>query len=306
MYPQAQITAYLNYCKSHKKLNEKTIRAYNIDLEQFCQYTPKALEEVDKADILAYISHLHKFYAPRTAKRKIASLRALLNWLEFEDLLAVNPINRIRTKFQEPKVLPRTIPLVVIENILIAAYERLENAETDFARAGALRNAAMIELLFATGMRVSELCSLQPGSINLADGDVLIMGKGAKERVLQIGNAEVLEILRRYSCEFSEAIAESGFFFINRLKRRVSEQSVRELIKNLCVEAGSTLTVTPHMFRHTFATLLLEENVDIRYIQGMLGHSSIQTTQIYTKVSLAKQRKILELHHPRNKIVLKS
>ncbi|MCL2761786.1 MAG: tyrosine-type recombinase/integrase, partial [Treponema sp.] len=131
---------------------------------------------------------------------------------------------------------------------------------------------------------------------------IRIMGKGAKERILQIGNPEVLSILRRHADENAAQIHKTGYFFVNRLSSRISEQSVRFLIKRLCAKAHINQNITPHMFRHSFATLLLEEDVDIRYIQRMLGHSSILTTQIYTQVSMAKQRQILTVKHPRNKI----
>ena len=130
------------------------------------------------------------------------------------------------------------------------------------------------------------------------------MGKGAKERILQIGNPEVLSVLRRYAEENTLRIHKANWFFVNRLSSRISEQSVRFLIKRLCRKADIEQRITPHMFRHSFATLLLEEDVDIRYIQRMLGHSSILTTQIYTQVTVEKQRQILTAKHPRNKIVV--
>ena len=150
---------------------------------------------------------------------------------------------------------------------------------------------------------MSELCSLGADDVNLGDGNIRIMGKGSKERVLQIGNREVLALLRQYKNIHLTVIDETGHFFVNRLQLRLSEQSVRSLIQTFCTEAGVSSHITPHMFRHSFATLLLEEDVDIRYIQRMLGHSSIQTTQIYTQVTTQKQRKILASKHPRNKFV---
>jgi len=295
------ITDYLAYCEYQKKLSAKSIKAYTIDLEQLRRRA--ASENIPiKAEISVYITHLHKVYSPRTVKRKIASIRAFLNYLEFEEILSENPMKKIKTKFQIPQVLPRTIPLTIIESILRAAYQELKLAQTAYALNTALRNAAMLELLFATGLRVSELCSLNTDYIDLDNGKILIMGKGAKERVLQIGNPEVLSILRRYAQKNAIHIHETGYFFINRLSSRISEQSVRFLIKRLCAKTNIGQNITPHMFRHSFATLLLEEDVDIRYIQRMLGHSSILTTQIYTQVTVEKQRQILTAKHPRNKI----
>jgi len=297
------ITDYLAYCEYQKKLNAKSIKAYTIDLEQLRRHTSSENIPV-KAEISAYITHLHKAYSPRTVKRKIASIRAFLNYLEFEEILSENPMKKIKTKFHVPQVLPRTIPLTIIENILRAAYQELKLAQTAYALNTALRNVAMLELLFATGLRVSELCSLNTDYIDLDNGKILIMGKGAKERVLQIGNQEVLSILRRYAERNDMHICDTGYFFINRLSSRISEQSVRFMIKRLCAKADIGQNITPHMFRHSFATLLLEEDVDIRYIQRMLGHSSILTTQIYTQVTVEKQRQILTTKHPRNKLVV--
>ena len=165
-----------------------------------------------------------------------------------------------------------------------------------------LRNLAVLELLFATGLRVSELCSLRPNDINLKNGEIRIWGKGSRERMVYIGNPESLTILKQYEKAFAPKIQTANWFFINRLGSRLSEQSVRNMVTDYTQRALVQEHVTPHMFRHTFATLLLEEDVDIRYIQDILGHSSITTTQIYTHVSQNKQKSILKKKHPRNKI----
>jgi len=298
------IENYLTYCAHQKKLSAKSIKAYAIDLEQLRQHIASETIPV-KTELSAFITHIHKTYLPRTAKRKIASVRAFLNHLEFEEILIENPMKKIKTKFQIPQTLPRTIPLMVIENILRAAYQELKQAKTACAINTALRNAVIIELLFATGLRVSELCSLNTQHIDFGNGSIRIMGKGAKERILQVGNQEVLAILQHYAEENAVHIRKTGYFFVNRLSSRISEQSVRFLIKRLCAKAEIERNITPHMFRHSFATLLLEEDVDIRYIQRMLGHSSILTTQIYTQVTVEKQRQILTAKHPRNRIAVK-
>jgi integrase/recombinase XerD len=294
---------YLAFCRHQKKLSDKSIKAYTIDLEQLRRYSPTNTIPA-KEELSAYIVHLHKTCLPRTVKRKIASIRAFLNYLEFEEILVENPMKKIKTKFQEPQMLPRTIPLRIIESVLRTAYQELHQAQTAYAIGAALRNTAMIELLFAAGLRVSELCSLNTEYVDLRNGSIRIMGKGAKERVLQIGNQDVIAILRRYAEENAVRIHQTGYFFVNRLSSRISEQSVRFLLKRLCTKAAIGLHITPHMFRHSFATLLLEEDVDIRYIQRMLGHSSIQTTQIYTYVTVEKQRQILTVKHPRNRIAV--
>ena len=305
MNMRQEINNYLNYCKSHKKLSQKSIKAYSIDLEQFILYfDPDEEQSLTKTGICSYISELHKTYSPKTAKRKLASLRAFLNYLEFEEIIEVNPLRRIKTKFQEPRVLPRVIPLETIKQLLTVAYKEHAKSKTNHEKLTSLRDVAIIETLFATGMRVSELCSLKVDDVNLDNGCIHIMGKGAKERIIQIGNDEVLSILRTYHKINTTRISQSDFFFVNRLSSRLSEQSVRFMLQDFCDKANITLKITPHMFRHSFATLLLEEDVDIRYIQRMLGHSSIQTTQIYTQVTTEKQRQILTAKHPRNKVFI--
>ena len=133
-------------------------------------------------------------------------------------------------------------------------------------------------------MRISELCSLKPSDIDLESNNILIYGKGAKERVIQIGNQEVIAALKLYKEAFGNDIDSCGYFFVNRLQHKLSDQSVRFMINHYAELAGISQHITPHMFRHSFATLLLEQDVDIRYIQRMLGHSSISTTEIYTHV----------------------
>ena len=162
-----------------------------------------------------------------------------------------------------------------------------------------LRDAAIIELLFMTGIRISELCSLRNNSINLHTGTILVYGKGDKERCLQITNPNVLSILSKYKSSVPFCPDPYAPFFVNQNGTPVSDQSIRRMLRKYCKLANINLHITPHMFRHTFATSLLDADVDIRYIQEMLGHSSITTTEIYTHVSTAKQTDILTNKHPR-------
>jgi len=298
-----EIKNYLHHCEFRKKLSQKSIKAYTIDLNQFAGKFASAEEAgLTKTGLYSYISELHKTYSPKTVKRKLASLRAFVNYLEFEEIIETNPLRKIKIKFQEPKVLPRTIPLKIIEQLLCVVHKKRTQTNTSYGKFATLRDVVIIEMLFATGMRVSELCSLKVEDVNIDSGCIHIVGKGNKERIIQIGNKEVLSILSEYHDANQARINQAGFFFVNRLSSRISEQSVRFMLQNFCAKANITLKITPHMFRHSFATLLLEEDVDIRYIQRMLGHSSIQTTQIYTQVTTEKQRQILTAKHPRNKI----
>lgn len=291
---------YLEYCNTQKLLDKKTLKAYRIDLRQFCEHISiSELEEITPAMLEGYISDLHNKYQPKTVKRKIASLKAFFHFLEYKEYMERNPFNRIQIHFREPAKLPKTIPLHIVESFLSTIYTQQNTANTNYQKRNALRDAAVIELLFATGMRISELCTLHPSDINLFDGTILIHGKGNKERRLQIGNDSVIATLKEYHSNFYAEISQCNHFFANQNGNPLSDQTVRRMIRKYSDLAAINLHITPHMFRHTFATCLLEADVDIRYIQEMLGHSSINITEIYTHVAVAKQREILKAKHPR-------
>ena len=291
---------YLLFCKNQKCLDEKTLKAYRIDLTQFLELIRiNSLSAIDTNLLENYICQLHQIYKPKTVKRKIASVKAFFHYLEYKDYISINPFSKIHIKFREPVILPKTIPLNTIELFLSTMYNQLSFAKNDYQYKNTLRDIAVIELLFATGMRISELCSLSPVNVNLINRTVLIYGKGSKERIIQIGNEDVYQILRKYVQEYQHEIERTGHFFINHLGEPLSDQSVRRMIRKYTDAAAISLHITPHMFRHTFATALLDADVDIRYIQEMLGHSSINITEIYTHVTTAKQMSILSTKHPR-------
>lgn len=301
------IEKYLRHCKFEKGLSEKTLKAYRIDLTQFSTcLNDNSVLSCRRGDIQKYLSILYDWYKTKSVKRKMAALKAFFNYLEDEELLEENPFAKLHVKLHEPLLLPKTIPLANINLLLQCAYQK-SKANTkvhSYTYRTNLRDIAVLELLFATGMRVSELCSIAADSIDLSSGEIRIYGKGAKERIIQIGNPDVRTAVERYYEAFSNQIQETGWLFVNRLGNQLSDQSVRNMINSYVVQAGLEQHITPHMFRHSFATLLLEEDVDIRYIQQLLGHSSITTTQIYTHVTSKKQRDILTAKHPRNRIVI--
>jgi integrase/recombinase XerD len=248
------------------------------------------------------VDFLHCTFKPKTVKRKIATLKAFTHYLMVEDIISSNPFDKIEISFREPTLLPKTIPLNIINNILSEAYSSYAAANTIYSKNQRLRDVAVIEIIFATGARVSEICSLTPNSIDLFNHSIRIYGKGSKERIIQIENKDVLKILCDYCLVFDEDIQSTGYIFVNKLHHKLSEQSVREIIAKYAKLSNCNMHITPHMFRHSVATMLLEEDVDIRYIQKILGHSSITTTQIYTHVVMSKQKEIISNKHPRNKI----
>ena len=297
---QTIIDEYITFCQYQKRLDPKTLNAYKIDLKQFSsQIHLLHVDDISTNVLENYISHLHEQYKPKTVKRKIASLKAFFHYLEYREIIDKNPFSKIHIKFREPVILPKTIPLHTVETFLATIYHQRNYAKTSYQKRNALRDIAIIELLFSTGVRISELCSLKSTDVNLHDGTILIYGKGSKQRCMQIGNEHVLSILSEYKQEYFSEIQNCNHFFVNQSGTVLSDQTVRRMINKYSSLAAIELHITPHMFRHTFATCLLEADVDIRYIQEMLGHSSINITEIYTHVAMSKKRDILSTKHPR-------
>lgn len=304
---QEAIYDFLLHCKIEKNLNPKTIKAYQTDLKQFTNFLTKnnvdTFEAVGKVELKAYLMELSTF-APKSRRRKVATAKALFNYHEYEENIIQNPFRKLKVKIKLPFQLPTVMTLKQIESILTLAYkekEKISDVES-YSYAEKLRDIAVLELLFATGIRVSELCNLKTEDIDRSFSRITVNGKGNKERILPIPNQGVKLALKEYLQRFTPAINQ--FFFINRLKNRLSEQSVRLMVKKYSNMANTPMHVTPHIFRHSFATLLLEQDVDIRYIQNLLGHSSINTTQIYTHVNNKKKFAILKKKHPRNKVAI--
>lgn len=300
------INEYLDFCEFQKGLSSKTLKAYKIDLYQFYKFLYSENKEMDKIGIISYITYVSKLYKPKSIKRKIASLKAFFSYLEYEEIIDQTPFHKIKTHYKDSFILPRTIPLSYVTDIFRFAYSQLNDIEkNEYSSTHAfslLRNVTVLELLLSTGIRVSELCSLNDSDVNLTENYIKVYGKGSKERIIQIGNENTIASLQTYVAYRNKLWHDFNSFFINRSGSKLSEQSVRFMIDKYAKAAHVPIHITPHMFRHTFATLLLEENVDIRYIQQLLGHSSIVTTQIYTHVTSNKQKDILTENNPRNHI----
>lgn len=292
-----KLAAYLEYCEYRKELDRKTLKAYRIDLRQYFEYI--CVDEPDKEKIEEYVTHLHKSYKQKTVKRKIASIKAFYNYLEETEIIAESPFRKIKVKFKETVTLPRIIPREEIEKLLNHMYQCL-NENDKASRKFMLRDVAVIEVFFATGARVYEISNIRDDSINLNTGLIRLMGKGGKERYVQISNTSILEVLKKYYDENEQSIKKSGYFFVNNRESRYTEQSIRLMLKKYTKQAGIERNITPHMFRHSFATYLIEEGVDVSCVQQILGHSSIKTTQIYIHIAAKKQAEILKELHPRN------
>lgn len=307
------VDTFISHCAYEKKLSEKSLKAYRIDLKQFTKFLNETRQEftmngIDKAIVREYIKNVSEGKKPSTIKRKVATLKAFFNFLEFDEVIEANPFRKIRVRIREGIKLPRTLSLARIDAILKHIYQLRDgipgNEGTSSKHLTVVRDLAVMELLFCTGVRVFELCNLRNENVDLSRGNVKIIGKGNKERVVPICSDETIVALNEYANMSRSQIRTDNYFFVNRLGNRLSEQSVRLMIKKHVKTLKIEENITPHMFRHSVATLLLERGVDIRYIQVMLGHSSIVTTQIYAHVNEQAQREALTKGHPRESLNL--
>lgn len=300
----AAVGEFIRHCRFERKLGEKTISAYRMDLEQFAAAigANTLLRELSRERVTVWLGTL-AHYKPRTVKRKVASVMSFMHYLECAYDSFENPFRRMQVKIKRPEQLPRVMSGPEVKRML-ASLEReamSAGAETQKGRIR-VRDRAVVELLFSTGMRIGELCGLKNEDVDLAEGRVRIHGKGNKERVVDICPAEALAALREWMTVRSSGTGANDAVFTNRLGNGLAAQSVRAMVHDLARRCAIGKNVTPHMFRHTFASLLLEEDVDVAYIQHILGHSSIATTQIYLHVNPRRQREILMNRHPRSRL----
>jgi len=302
----AALALFLSHCRYEKNLSPKTVRAYEIDLQQLRTHLGKEQQDpiyapaIDKATLRSYIQSLFGGNADKTIKRKVATMKVFFHFLEREDIVAINPFRKMEVRIREARRLPRTIPLADLKSLLQCLYAQKSSLRRSDAQAHrrVVRDIAILELLFATGARVSEICRVKVGDVDLRHGSVRILGKGARERIIQLCAQETMMALKAHH-DLCRSGGESDYFFGTGSGRHVSDQAVRAMLRRAGTQAGLRLHLTPHMIRHSVATLLLESGVDIRYIQHLLGHSSIATTQIYASVEGGHQRRLLAAHHPR-------
>lgn len=297
MYINTQtITDYLMMAEHEKKLSPETLKAYRIDLRQFLEFT--ADRPIDRHLLSQYVAHLNQNFSPRTVKRKLASVRAFFSEFTAEEP-EQNPFLYYHTRIVTPRELPRIIPDQLVCDLLRSVYEAHDPKKPE-----TLRDLLVVELLFGAGLRVSELCALTRDTFLLDQGSLRlhIHGKGRKDRIIELTTPALLRAARRYCAVYAPAIQQGNAMFYNRIGAPLTPDSVRRIIRGHLNRLGSRYHVTPHMFRHTFATTLLNAGMDIRFIQSLLGHSSISTTQIYTHVSNRQQTLLLAEKHPRGKM----
>jgi len=298
--------SFLNYCRDERRMSQHTVRAYRLDLARFGEFLVEhhpslALDDISKDHLRAYqqtLAHLR----PRSVGRRMAALRSLFLYAENEKLIAASPFEGFRLRIRIGRPLPRALGHKTVERVFRTLYNR--PTTTVSATLRKQRDIAVVELLFGAGLRVGEVSNLSSERIDLDSGSIRVDGKGARERLVPIVSDELMSALGDYVQIRRVSDPESPRFFVNRRGgRRLSEDSIRRTVHRLARAAGVG-RVTPHMFRHTFATLLLDRGVDLRVIQRLLGHSSIVTTTIYAQVSERSQRKVMTSANPR--VLIKS
>jgi integrase/recombinase XerD len=297
------IDDYLRHCAQERHFSRHTLKAYRLDLNGFAAFVvgtggPFSPSEITR-ETLREFTRSFTFAKPRTVRRKAACIKSFFRYLFAERRIPSNPAQDWQSGVKLGRTLPRTIPLTAVRGIFSAVYDEPESLKRS-AATRKLRDRALIETLFCTGLRVSEVSDLKTNSIDLDEEFILVNGKGARERIVPIVSPELRRVLRRWHERRQKLHSESTYLFTNRVGRRLSDQSIRTIVRQAGLAAS--VKVTPHMFRHTLATQLLEQGVDLRHIQRLLGHSSITTTTIYAQVSDRSQRECLLLRHPRRLI----
>lgn len=283
-----QVKKYLEYCEYRKELDWNTLKAYRIDLRQFFEFTQEDVPE--KSKIEDYIVELHKKYKQKTIKRKIASIKAYYNYLEECEIIDDSPFRKIKVKFKEAAILPKIIPREEIETLLNYMHS-CKKISKDNTYKYWLRDIAVIETLFATGARVYEISNIRLDCINLNTGLIKIMGKGSKERYIQVASGEILDLLKQYYKHNSEAIKKCGFFFVNSWGNRYTEDSIRLMLKKYTKLAGIDRNITPHVCRHTYCSNMAKSGMNPKTLQYLMGHSDISVTlNTYTHLKFEDAR----------------
>jgi integrase/recombinase XerD len=286
------MTAFLNFCRLEKGLSANSLEAYAADLSRFSSFLSEGAALPGAEEIRHYLDHLTQSgLSGRSIARHLTTLRSFYGFLLREGLIESDPTEHLRSPRQW-QTIPKFLNLEEIERIIEAP---------DRSRPTGLRDCAMLELLYATGLRVSELCRLGVGDLNLDLGVLRTTGKGNKQRLVPAGK-EALRAVEEYLKDGRGALLKgraSRYLFITARGGCLTRQAFWKLLAGYGRKAGIFHGITPHVLRHSFATHLLEGGADLRSVQVMLGHADISTTQIYTHVMRSRLRDTVEKHHPR-------
>ena len=289
------VDRFYDHCSVERGLSANTLVSYGNDLRRFVQYLKSRgtlnWKEVSHEDVTGYLESRGKELSQRSRARNLAAIRSFFKYLVASKVISGNPASRVR--FPKLRIaLPKFLTNAEVESLL---------SGPDPSKPLGQRDKAMLELLYATGLRVSELAGLKLQQVHLNAGYLVVRGKGDKERLVPMGEW-ACEALRSYLEEGRVAILRKAFHqsvFLNHRADRISRQGIWKIIKQYSKVCGIHKNLTPHLLRHSFATHLLENGADLRSLQAMLGHADISTTQIYTHVARTRLKEIHRTFHPR-------
>ncbi|NLH51202.1 MAG: tyrosine-type recombinase/integrase [Myxococcales bacterium] len=301
------VEKFLVACTNEINLSEKTNRAYAYDLGQFADFMQnKEMEKVDVADVNSYLSYLddEQNLKDSTIRRKIMTLKAFFRYFISKGMIDKAPLEGVESKYKMTKNLPKILNPQDMMRLLEFLGEDVKRLEGEL-RPGcgrkvklhyenAIRDRSIIELLFATAMRIGELSELNIEDLDVETGTVHIRGKGHRDRTLVLGNQGVLETIKEYLKIRRNLQGDPKALFLNRFGGRLSIFAIENLFERIRKAAGIRRRLTPHALRHTMATMLLSNGKDIQQVQNILGHSSSVTTQIYHEVTPRRQRRVLD------------
>lgn len=290
------INRFIDYLAVERGLAKNTLESYGRDLRQFQGYLVdqenKKLEEANQATILGYLNNLkNQRKAVSTISRNVAAIKSFYQYLVQETYLSLDPTVKIETPKIEKK-LPKILSIMEVEELLKQPSSKVPSG---------MRDKAMLELLYATGIRVSEIISLNISDVNLDMGYIKCYGKGSKERLVPLGSIAVKSVHEYVNKGRPQIVRtyEEATLFVNHHGNRLTRQGFWKIIKKYAHQANITKEITPHTLRHSFATHLLENGADLRSVQEMLGHADISTTQIYTQVTKNQLKEVYDRTHPR-------
>jgi integrase/recombinase XerD len=296
--PAGEVSRFLNFCRMEKGLSANTLDAYGRDLERFCRFLGSQGAGVDGGRVVdpelirRYLDHLQRAkLGARSVARHLTTVRNFYTFLLREGRIEADPTAHLRPPKRWQKI-PNFLNLEQIEKII---------GMPDGSRPPGLRDRAMLELLYATGLRVTELCRLNLADLNLESGVIRTMGKGGKQRLVPAGKAALAAVEGWLRTGRGQLLKGRGsrYVFVTARGGCLTRQAFWVLLRRYARQAGLFGHVTPHVIRHSFATHLLEGGADLRSVQMMLGHADISTTQIYTHVMRSRLRQTVDQHHPR-------
>lgn len=291
----AAIESFLNHLRNERRLSVHTVDSYGSDLSAFCLFLAAAAKDdwaqITSHEVRAYVNSMHRNgFNPRSIQRTLSAVRSLYNYLLRENRVTANPAQGIRAP-KGKKALPKTLDVDTVRQLLDINSDELL----------AVRDRAILELFYSSGLRLNELVQLNIGDIDLTDQTVRVLGKGSKTRIVPVGRYAVTAIRKWQETRLSIAAAGETALFVSKRGTRINPRTIQQRLRYWAIRQGLPSRLHPHMLRHSFGSHLLESSGDLRAIQELLGHADISTTQIYTHLDFQHLAHIYDKAHPRAK-----